>query len=222
MSVEMTRCEKCGSFYDRAKNAVCPYCNGAQAAVDKTVPVNPGVTMSVTSNDRTIPTGSVTRPTDDERTMPVFRKETGIDPVVGWLVCVSGDNLGRDYRIHSDNNYIGRSEKMDIYIRDDETISRENHATITYDSRDKVFYLTPGEGRSIVRLNDKALLMTSELKAYDRIELGTTMLVFVPLCGESFDWRDEIVTEDDDIFGITPEGEKIPVKGFVYGSKNNK
>jgi hypothetical protein len=64
--------------------------------------------------------------------------------------------------------------------------------------------------------------MTSELKAYDRIELGTTMLVFVPLCGESFDWRDEIVTEDDDIFGITPEGEKIPVKGFVYGSKNNK
>lgn len=198
MSVEMKRCEKCGSFYNQAKDPVCPYCNGSQGTVDKTMPIDPGVTAPVGGMDKTIASVNMTRPSDDDRTMPVFRMETGIDPVVGWLVCVSGTEMGRDYKVHSDNNYIGRSEKMDICIRGDETISRENHATITYDNRDRVFYFTPGEGRSIVRLNGKALLMTSEIKAYDKIELGTTELVFIPLCGQTFDWSDFRKVENEE------------------------
>lgn len=189
MSVEMKRCEKCGSFYDQAKNPTCPYCNGAQDDVDKTMPITAGVTAPV-NLDKTVASRDVARPTDEDRTMPVFRMETGVDPVVGWLVCVNGSEKGRDYKVHAENNYIGRSEKMDICVRGDETISRENHATITYDSADRVFYFTPGSGRSIVRLNGKALLMTTEIKAYDRIVLGTTELVFVPLCNQDFDWND--------------------------------
>ena len=154
------------------------------------------MTGAVASVDKTVPTAGVARAaSDDERTMPVFRMETGIDPVVGWLVCLSGSEMGRDFKVHSDNNYIGRSEKMDICIRGDETISRENHATITYDNRDRIFYFTPGEGRSIVRLNGKALLMTSEIKAFDKIELGKTELLFIPMCGEKFDWS-EMKTEE--------------------------
>ena len=83
------------------------------------------------------------------------------------------------------------SEKMDICIRGDETISRENQAVITYDSVEKVYYFSPGEGRSIVRLNNKAIFQTTELKAYDRITLGKTVLLFVPLCGENFEWEEE-------------------------------
>lgn len=188
MSVEMKRCEKCGSFYNQAKDPVCPHCNDAQTEPDKTVPVTQGVTVPMTGGrTASVPYGGIV---DDGRTLPVFRMETGIDPVVGWLVCVSGSEMGRDYKIHSDNNYMGRSEKMDICIRGDETISRENHATITYDSRDRIFYFTPGEGRSIVRLNGKAVLMTSEIKAYDKIELGTTELMFIPMCGSAFDWSE--------------------------------
>ncbi len=191
---EMKRCEQCGKFYNQEKDATCPHCSGASSAnVDKTLPVN---TSAVNSIDKTVATANVSRVTDDDRTMPVFRMETGIDPVVGWLVCVSGTEMGRDFKVHSDNNYIGRSEKMDICIRGDETISRENHATITYDSLDRVFYFTPGEGRSIVRLNGKALLMTSEIKAYDRVSLGKTELVFIPLCSEGFDWSDFVKEEE--------------------------
>ena len=188
MSVEMKRCEKCGSFYNQAKDPVCPHCSGAQAESDKTMPVTQGVTVPMTGGRATsVPYGGTV---DDGRTLPVFRMETGIDPVVGWLVCVSGSEMGRDYKIHSDNNYMGRSEKMDICIRGDETISRENHATITYDGRERVFYFTPGESRSIVRLNGKAVMMTNEIKAYDKIELGITELMFIPVCGAAFDWSE--------------------------------
>ena len=178
MSVEMIRCEKCGSFYNKAKDVECPYCNGVQGDIDKTMPIMPEVTAPTNTG----------RALDEDKTMPIFPVEVGVDPVVGWLVCVSGSEKGRDYKIHAENNYIGRSEKMDICIRGDETLSRENHATITYDSMDKAFYFAPGSSRSIVRLNGKALLMTAELKAYDKIMLGTTELIFVPLCNENFDW----------------------------------
>ncbi len=195
MSVEMKRCEKCGSFYDQAKNPTCPYCSGAADSVDKTMPITTGVTSPISDMDKTTPIVN-SAANDDGRTMPVFRMETGVDPVVGWLVCVSGSEKGRDYKVHAENNYIGRSEKMDICVRGDETISRENHATITYDSADRAFYFTPGSGRSIVRLNGKALLMTQEIKAYDRIVLGTTELVFVPLCNQDFDWSMTEETEE--------------------------
>jgi hypothetical protein len=127
-------------------------------------------------------------PPDEGRTVAIVKESLGIDPVVGWLVNLEGNEKGRDYRIHTDNNFIGRSEKMDICIKGDDAISRENHATISFDSRDKVFYLSPGDGRSIVRLNDKALFQTAELSSHDIIEIGKTRLVFAPLCGDKFEW----------------------------------
>ena len=128
---------------------------------------------------------------DDSRTIAVVHQNMGIDPVVGWLVCVNGKEKGRDYRIHSDNNYIGRSEKMDICVRGDETISRENHAVVSYDSIDKIYYFSPGEGRNIVRHNGKAIFQTVELNMYDRVVVGKTELLFMPLCGNDFEWSNE-------------------------------
>ena len=127
---------------------------------------------------------------DNDRTQVSFSSDTSIDPVVGWLVCLTGSQKGRDFKIHSDNNYIGSSQKMDICIQGDEAISRENHATIAYDSKYRMFYFAPGESRSIVRINGKAVLMTAELKANDKVEIGNTELLFIPMCGEKFDWME--------------------------------
>lgn len=131
-------------------------------------------------------------PQNDGRTVAIIQKDMGIDPVVGWLVCVRGKEKGRDYRIHCDNNFIGRSEKMDVCVRGDETISRENHAIISFDARDRVYYFSPGDGRSIVRVNNRAIFQTTTLCAYDIIEIGRTSLMFVPLCGERFEWTKEV------------------------------
>ena len=59
-----------------------------------------------------------------------MRDGTGSEPVVGWLVCIEGATKGTDYRIHSQNNYIGRSARMDISIPEDSHISAENSATM--------------------------------------------------------------------------------------------
>ncbi|MCX4320860.1 MAG: FHA domain-containing protein [Lachnospiraceae bacterium] len=191
--MEMRKCDR-GHYYDASINNSCPYCKQANVGrpIDATMPL-----MGGTGEERTMPLGYQAQaepkgqPEDDGRTVALIKVKQGIDPVTGWLIALDGSEKGRDYRIHTDNNYIGRSEKMDICIRGDETISRENQAVITYDSVEKVYYFSPGEGRSIVRLNNKAIFQTTELKAYDRITLGKTVLLFVPLCGENFEWEEE-------------------------------
>lgn len=151
-----------------------------------------GATGGIPAGMATAPVTGATgsyRSSDEGQTIAVVHQKLGIDPVVGWLVSVSGSEKGRDYRIHSDNNFIGRGEKMDICIRGDETISRVNHAVVAYDTRERLFYFAPGEGRSINRVNGKAVLGMIELHAYDEIEIGCTKLLFIPLCGERFEWE---------------------------------
>ena len=115
-------------------------------------------------------------------------KKVGIDPVVGWLVCVKGPSRGRDYRIRSGRNGIGRSEAMDVQITGDDTVSRENHAFLVYEPRKRTFSIRPGDGRGLVYLNGDEVIQASDIKAYDIIELGETQLMFVSLCGEKFHW----------------------------------
>lgn len=211
--MEMRKCEN-GHYYDASVNVSCPYCSmvtgGATMALDgmndadsgKTIPLGTGVDSGATmplgaGMPDSIGSGTMAlnydynEPDDDGRTVALIKDKMGIDPVVGWLVCINGEEKGRDYRIHSDNNFIGRSERMDVCIRGDETISRENHAIISYDMIDKVYYFSPGDGRSIVRYNGKALFQTTELKSHDHIIIGKTELVFVPFCTEDFSWSEE-------------------------------
>ena len=111
--------------------------------------------------------------------------------MVGWLVCIEGATKGTDYRIHSQNNYIGRSARMDISIPGDPHISAENSAIIAYDNEDRTFYFGPGSGRNIVRVNGKPALSVEKIEAYDVLTIGTTKLLFVPLCGDRFDWNEK-------------------------------
>jgi predicted component of type VI protein secretion system len=110
--------------------------------------------------------------------------------VVGWLVCIDGVDKGRDYRIHTGNNFIGRAPNMDIAIRNDNAVSSIKHATISYDMRGRAYYFAQGDGVNIVYLNGKPVLSMVQLNAYDKIEIGRTTLLFVPLCGEAFNWVD--------------------------------
>lgn len=112
----------------------------------------------------------------------------GFSPVAGWLVCVDGPAKGTDYRIRAGYNYMGRAEHMDICIAGDNHIGRDRHAMIAYDQEERVFFFGPADGKSIVRLNGKMVMVPSELHAYDIITIGSTKLMFVPLCGERFNW----------------------------------
>lgn len=203
MVVNMYKCPQCGGFFDTKKTTLCPFCKGTK--LDSNMSFNITERLKKDKVPASAPepellsevpavVSSAPEPADDKgsvRTVSLHQKHMGIDPVVGWLVAMSGKCRGCSYQLHSDNNFIGRSPQMDVCIEGDETVSSANHAFITYDSRDRVFYLTPGEVRNIVRRNGKPVLQPAELKARDRIEIGSTTLMFIPLCDADFSWESE-------------------------------
>jgi hypothetical protein len=190
---------KNGHSYDPEKYSTCPYC-GVQVEIDATRPhagggtgelnaTSPGPSAARPGETRAENEQPQGRPGADGETVHIWKKRLGgIDPVVGWLVCIEGPDRGRDYRIHTERNFIGRAPTMDIAITGDPAISRDNHAVLSYNPRRHTFRLAPGDSRGIVYLNDEEVMGAIELQPYDRIELGETKLLFVPFCGERFVW----------------------------------
>ena len=110
------------------------------------------------------------------------------NPVVGWLVCTSGINYGKCFNLYAGKNFIGRSERLDIYLQGDDAISRDIHAIVTYEPRQRQFYAQPGDSHSLFYVNDEVVLNNIKLSDRDEVTLGNTTLVFVPFCNEKFGW----------------------------------
>ena len=123
------------------------------------------------------------------KTVGMMQETMGFDPVVGWLACVAGPSRGKSYTVRGGINAIGRGDRMDITITGDRTISMENHAKISYSDRNNRFNLLPGDGRNIVYLNGEEVFGPMPLAPYDLIDFGETKLLFIPLCGERFNWK---------------------------------
>lgn len=181
------RCEN-GHYYDADKSATCPYCAGAfSGGDDKTVSLNQAL-----SEEKTV---SYAQNADEEKTVAFSasagrepqEKEEICSPVVGWLVCVKGPERGRDYRLQAGRNFIGRSIDMDVCIREDSAISRENHASIVFDPRSGRHVLLPGESTE-TKLNGESVGSIHDLKDGDELELGETTMCFVPFCKEGRNW----------------------------------
>jgi hypothetical protein len=186
----MRRCKQ-GHYYEAERYSTCPACGVEGLDISPTKPKSPSaaaaaaVPLPVTqSKGQPPPADNV----EELRTVGVVKKQTGIDPVVGWLVCIEGADRGRDYRIRSERNLIGRAPSMDICISGDDAISRTAHAVISFEPRRQTFRLLPGEGHGLVYLDEVVVEGPTELKPYAKIELGQTTLLFIPLCGDQFRW----------------------------------
>lgn len=114
------------------------------------------------------------------------------DPVVGWLVVVGGPGLGAYRPIYEGNNTVGRAANQRIPIDfGDDAISSEEQAYIRYDGGERSFLFVPNLAKTnVVAINDKRPTAAVQLQAMDLITMGRTQLVFVPLCGQDFDWAD--------------------------------
>lgn len=188
--MQMKQCSK-GHFYDPLRHSTCPFCGvpsldipnvtRAKRPDEYVAPPNQPLAVTVAKREGISPT--------EGRTVGLIQKKQGIDPAVGWLVCVDGPERGRDYRIRSENNFLGRLETNDIQIKGDDAISKEKHAIITYDPECNQFIIQPGGGRGLVYLNNQPVYAFTQLKIYDQIKVGQTTLIFIPLCGEHFKWE---------------------------------
>lgn len=113
------------------------------------------------------------------------------EPVVGWLVIVEGPGKGTALEFSFGLQTIGRDPGQSISLDfGDEEISRESHATLEYDPRERKVFLS--KGANLVYLNSERVGQSAEigLKWGDVIELGATKLRFVSFCSPDFCWTD--------------------------------
>ena len=203
----ITECGR-GHVYDTDQYAFCPYCNGTSNIINfgngnevgRTT--SPGMTGQMPQRGgfeelgKTVAPESFRKAMEQEnKTVAVFQKRTNLDPVVGWLVCTKGPEKGKDYRLWSRINSIGRGDNMDVCIKDT-TISKENHARLAYDIKHNNFRLIPGNSTNTIYLNDEPVYVPVLIKAFDIIEFGESKVIFVPLCCEHFTWLDEEKKDD--------------------------
>ena len=161
-------CPHCGRSYD-ASLSECPRCKGdVDDWNDETKPVQD-------SNEDDITIG--------------FKNPKGmaVTPVVGWLVCTVGKDKGRDFRLHVENNFVGRGVNQDVRISD-QKISRE-HFLITYDPVEDEYSISLIKGKGIIRINGTRLSGDQILKKGDNIKVGDTNLVFIPLEKSDVTWE---------------------------------
>ena len=169
--MSLTKCPEGHLFSSRRYGNICPYCDQV-------------VALGTKKNDvEEDPNGAFSD-------SPLMGELEIMDPVTGWLVCIEGPPKGRDYRIFTEKNFIGRSEQMDIQILGDNKIAKKNHAVLVYDPKKRQSLILPGDSHGLVYVNDEAIYTPVELAPYDVIELGVSKFIFIPLCGENFEWEE--------------------------------
>lgn len=201
------RCNN-GHWYDTSVSKVCPHCKQASEKLgirlesieedDRTISIaEAGLSLgeelgAIIGNASIAPIpGTPDVKSDDDKTISFgFFGMTAVQPVTGWLVCMTGSERGKDYRLHIGKNFVGRSPSMDVVLVDDKKISREKHCSVIYDPKGDSFYIS-AEGGNLVYLNDELLASIEKLEEDDEITIGDTSLVFIPFCRGKRRWEEE-------------------------------
>ncbi len=163
--MSLVRCPNGHVYNGRRYGKICPYCNMRSQEEE-----------------------AVAKPAGFEPPVEILQEEE--EPVCGWLVCIEGARVGKDYKIHSGKNFVGRGDDMDIQITGDNEINRKNHTVIVYDPKKLNTVILPGDSAGLAYLNEEPVYVPTELKPYDTISMGKSRFLFVPLCGTSFSWDD--------------------------------
>lgn len=184
----IVRCKN-GHYFDDRRYKTCPHCGidfnrfaaemqGRAADNDKTL------AYDAADESKTVAYGEGD---DDSVTVSYYSAKMSAEPVAGWLVCVSGDDKGRDFRIKAGRNSIGRANSNDIVLRTDPTVARDNHAEIVYDHVSNKTYLINANSTEVL-VNGVVITAPRELHGRETVKLGETLFVFVPFCTGSFSW----------------------------------
>lgn len=132
---------------------------------------------------------------DDDGKTDIFRgsKDSAVPPVVGWLVCIKGVDMCKDFRLHAENNFVGRRDAKHGVVPDvclsDKKVSRGRHFSVVYAPDNDLHFVTGGSGTAVVYLNNIPIGGTAELKKGDKIRVGDTTLVFIPLEKSDVQWE---------------------------------
>jgi hypothetical protein len=105
----------------------------------------------------------------------VMISERRSSPVVGWLVAMSGEQKGQDFRLRDGQNILGSAADAEVQLHDP-TVSGK-HASLRY--KEGKFYLVDLDSSNGTFLNDGAApIAREELKDNDVIRVGELVLKF--------------------------------------------
>ena len=176
-----------GHFYDNNKFGKCPICGLQQ----RTVETKNKYVFS--SNEHKDFEALLTERYDEdqssneEMTISLNMKNNKSSLTTGWLVCVSGECIGKSFPIKTDRNFIGRDYDMDIVIPD-KNVTRIKHCSIVYDNKNCEFYFVYGNGP--VMVNNKFIETNVKLKENDLLNFGESEYIFIPYCKKGRTWND--------------------------------
>lgn len=179
--MSIVQCPK-GHFYDNSIFPSCPNCQQTGSNIES-------------GDERTIPVSKISQDTlDDAVTKPLYDMAAfKSSPVVGWLVCVEGLDRGRDFRLLSGRNLIGRSDigKYQVNLSDPQISRADPSASIAFDEQHNCFLFSASpSGNILPYVDDEPVLSQILLKPFSRINIANTKMVFVPFCGEQYRWND--------------------------------
>ena len=156
----IVRCPN-GHYYDDRKYSSCPHCvidlnafletgavgmNGANSKPAKggrkaRSDESKTIAFDAPDESKTLAFGD---PDDDQVTVSFYEKQMSAEPVIGWLVCMSGPEMGRDFRLKAGRNSIGRANSNDVALNHDPRISKKKHAEVVYDHKSNRTFLVGG------------------------------------------------------------------------------
>lgn len=134
----------------------------------------------------------LTRAKSGEADHPAARRgDPMADPPVGWLVIVRGPGKGHVLTLGNGMNAIGRGENSRVRVDfGDDGVSRDNHARLVYEPRQRCFLLSHGEGANLTYLNGEVVLQSQPIESGAEIQIGDTTMRFQSFCSQAFDWPD--------------------------------
>lgn len=198
-------CEN-GHFYNADMYKKCPFCKEEKKRKGKKHHVQEeqvreldyGITVAKGKGERIsgcifqslqAGAGGMKGDFDKEKTVSFYSGRKGNRLLAGWLVCLSGNARGRDYRIYYGNNDIGRGSSMDISIPEDMNIAADRHCSIVYDANKMKCYLVPHDGDATMR-NGELVTKPSLFAHGDVLEIGMSKLEYVDFCKGERKWEE--------------------------------
>lgn len=198
----LKRCER-GHYYDGEIYRECPDCSGNGQGLEG-LAQDPSFGDYADEDSVTVAlprgrgTAGADRPYQEDPTTaaltnkPAAGRKHGFKPVVGWLVCIRGNDFGSSFTMKLGKNQIGKAPDMDIILQGDDSIAMKNHAAVYYVPKHRRFAAEPGASGKRLYLNRDAVLRPVWIKQHDILTIGNCSLMFFPCCGEHFSWEELI------------------------------
>ena len=146
---------------------ICPFCQKTGYAVAAPPPL---AKTRIDTGPAGAPVGGTAGP---RKTVLISDQKRS--PVVGWLVAMSGEQKGQDFRVRDGQNILGSAPESDVHLTDP-TVSAK-HASLRY--KDNKFFLVDLDSSNGTYLNNGSeSIAREELHDNDTIRVGEMVLKF--------------------------------------------